>query len=204
MSKIYQIFYRKSTDDSRDLDERFSEYSDEHISKILKQRTYYTHEAAQLAIDEAIERGILNSEQDLMSDEYRVEELKFSWFPKPANKENKKRISSSIGRSLVFCGILPVIFGLVKMNTANYSEGSLILLFGLLWILLSSQMLKSYRRILPVSLLVANALAAGYVYFRLLSAGVNVFMDYFICTVMFLLINYGLVYIGRISEQRTA
>ena len=201
MSKIYQIFHRKSTFDTRDLNERFAEYTDEQILKVLKLRTYYTQEAVQLAIDEAIKRNILNSEQDLISEKYRVEELQFSWFPKPHNQENRKRISQSIGRSLVICGVLPVVFGLVEMNTANRTSGSLILLFGLVWIFLSAQMQRSYHRIFPISLLAANVLATGYVYFRLMSAGVDVFMDYFICTVLFLLINYGVVYFGRINER---
>lgn len=107
MSKIYQIFHRKSTEDTRDLTERYSEYSDEHILKILKQRTYYIPEAAQLAIDEALKRGLIKSEQDLLSEAFRVEELKFSWFPKPVNKANGMKISRSIGRSLVFAAFCP-------------------------------------------------------------------------------------------------
>lgn|GEM_PF-3594446 len=183
------------------MNERFLEYTDEQILKILKQRTYYTQEAVQLAIDEAIKRKILNSEQDLISEKYRIEELQFSWFPKPHNQENRKRISRSIGRSLVICGVLPVVFGLVEMNTADRTSGSLILLFGLLWIFLSAQMQRSYHRVIPVLLLTANVLATAYVYFRLLSNGVDVFMDYFICTVLFLLINYGVVYFSRINDR---
>lgn len=90
------------------------------------------------------------------------------------------------------------------MNSGNRIEGSLIFLFGLLWILLSARLQKFYRPALPAFLLIANLIAAAYIYFNLIQMNVQVFMDYFICTVLFLLINYGVVYLSKINSKKSA
>ena len=52
---------RSSTKINADFRKDIPEYSDERIIEILKQRDHYQAEAAQLAIEEAIKRGIIFS-----------------------------------------------------------------------------------------------------------------------------------------------
>ena len=47
------------------------EYSDAELIKILKVRDHYQSEAIAIAVEEAIKRGIINSEQDLLAKEFR-------------------------------------------------------------------------------------------------------------------------------------
>ena len=55
--------------------------SDEEILVILKKRKQYQPEAAKLAIQEAIKRGLINSEQDLFSEKFQEQSSKSFLFP---------------------------------------------------------------------------------------------------------------------------
>ena len=90
---------KENTDFRKDI----PEYSDEQLIAILKLRDHYQPEAAKLAVNEALKRGIINSEQDLLAEEYRCEPIKFSLFPEIKKKINRVKIRKSIARSLVLC-----------------------------------------------------------------------------------------------------
>ncbi|WP_340112774.1 hypothetical protein [Maribellus mangrovi] len=200
MSKLTQIFKKRNSEDRKDFRDQILECNDEALIKILTQRTYYIPEAAQLAIDEAIRRGIISSEQDLLQDKYRVQELNFTWFPQPINNSNRTRIRKSVGRSLVICGIFPVVYGFIKLNAGNQIEGKLILGFGLLWIFLSSQLLRTFQKQFVFVLLAANIVWAVFVFVRLLSFNRSPFMDFFVAVVLFVLVLYGLIYLYKIGK----
>jgi hypothetical protein len=200
LSKLTQIFKTRKREENKDFREIIRECTDEELIKALRQRTYYIPEAAQLAIDEAIKRGIINSEQDLLQEEYRVKDLNFSWFPEPINDRNRKQIRISLGRSLVLCGIFPLIYGFIKLNAGYQFEGSLILGFGLIWISLSSQLLRAFHKSLITVLLIANIIGAAYIFMRLLSFNHSPFMDFFVAIVLFSLITYGLIYLYKITR----
>lgn len=200
VSKLTQIFKKRKHEDRKDFREQILECSDEALIKILMQRTYYIPEAAQLAIDEAIKRGIINSRQDLLQEKYRVKELNFTWFPQPINSKNRNLIRKSVGRSLVICGIFPLVYGFLKLNGGNQMEGGLILGFGLLWIFLSSQLLRTFQKQFVFVLLAANIVWAVFVFVRLLSFNRSPFMDFFVAVVLFVLVSYGLIYLYKIGK----
>ncbi|MCY1723368.1 hypothetical protein OU798_23660 [Prolixibacteraceae bacterium Z1-6] len=190
----------KSNTDS-DFRTEIPQYSDEKIVDILKKRDYYQPEATKLAIEVAIKRGIIFSEQDLFSDEYNVEELDRSLFPKIHDPKIQKRIRKSIARSLVICGIMPIVFGLLQSNKGNKVEGSLILLFGVLWIFVSAQLIKNYHKTFVIMLLAGAFLSLVYIVTKLILLHRFIFMDFFIASILFLLIAYGLLFIKNISKK---
>ena len=171
--------------------------TNEQLVGILKKRDYYQKEAAQLAIEEAIKRGIIHSEQDLFAEEYKVEEIKTSIFPGIEKTENKQKIRKSIARSLFICGVLPVVFGLVQMNASNVFEGAAILFFGLLWMVSAAQLIKQFQHVLFILLFAESTFGLIYILGKLLMLKSEVFMDYFIPSVLFLLIIYGLLFMKR-------
>lgn len=194
--------FRKITSNTKsDFKTEIPEYSDEKIIEILKQRDYYLPEAAKLVIDEAIKRGIIFSEQDLFAEEYKVEPLQFSMIPKIVKPENKDNIRRSIARSLVICGVLPLVYGLVKLNSGSTFEGGLILLIGLAWIFSSSQLIKAYQKVFVFVLMAASTISLAYILHKLILAKGHVVMDFFIPLSLFALILYGLVFIMRSSER---
>lgn len=195
------MFRKLTSNISADFKTNIPEYSDEQIIEILKQRDYYQPEAAKLAINEAIKRGIIFSEQDLFADEYKVEELRFSMIPKIVKPENKEKIRKSIARSLVICGVMPLVFGLLKLNSGNTVEGGLILLLGLTWMFCSAQLVKSYQSVFVFVLLAASIVSFIYILFNILLAKSFVFMDVFIPVSLVLLIVYGLFFLKRVCEN---
>lgn len=192
-----RLTHKISTDFRNDI----PEYSDEQIIEILKQRDHYQAEAAKLAIEEAIKRKIIYSEQDLFAEEYIVEELRFSLFPKIKKTENRFKIRKSIARSLVICGVMPVVYGLLKNNEGKAVEGSLILLLGLLWIFLSAQLIRVYQKIVVLGLFLLSLICFVYIIAKILAMRGFVFFDFFIPGILFLLIVYGLFFMMRNSED---
>jgi len=199
--KRSHFFNKKDTVDYIDFRTLISEYSDEKLITALKQRTYYIPEAEKFLVEEAIRREIIFSEQDLLADEYRVEELHFSFFPSIKDNKIRDRIRKSIARSSVIAGIIPVVFGLLELNKGESVEGSLILFFGLFWIFSSSQLVKAFQKIYVWLLLAASVLSLGYIVVRFILTKDPVFMDVFIPFIVFGFIIYGMIFLTKMYKH---
>ena len=181
--------------------EIISHSSDEELLERLKQRAYYTAEATELAVDEALERGLIFSEQDLLDEKFRGEALQFSWFPVPQNSAVRLRIYKSIARSLVVCGLIPIVFAFLEMNAGRQQTGRPVLIFGLLWMFGAAQLSKRYRPLAGYGLLLASAVAMAFVilHFELLKSMAP--MDIGVAFILFLGIDYGLLYCRKLGEN---
>lgn len=178
------------------------EYSDERIVEILKQRDHYQPEAAKLAVDEAIKRGIIFSEQDLFSEDYKSKELGFSVFPPIKKEESRNKIRQSIARSLMICGVLSVAFGILQIYNGSSVEGGLIFVFGLVWVYCAAQLIKNYQKIFVYGILVEAIITMVYVVAKLVLMQRFVVFDYFVPGALFLLVVYGLFFLKRVGEQK--
>ena len=187
---------KENTDFRKDI----PEYSDEQIIEALKLRDHYQPEAAKLAIDEALRRGIIHSEQDLLAEVYRCEPIKFSLFPNIKREKNQVKIRKSIARSLVVCSVFPITFGLIELNRNNFIEGSVVLFFGFIWLFCASQLIKAFNLILVRGLMVETILAALFVGYKIITKASFMFMDFFLLAVFCGLTLYGLVFILKISK----
>lgn len=195
---MWQKRYSKKVIDFR---EAIPNYTDEQLKEVLKLRDHYQPEAARLAIQEALKRQLINTEQDLLSEEYRSKEISFSWFPKIRRDRNRIKIRRSIARSLVIVSVLPVVYGLVEMKTRNnWFQGAAILLFGLLWLFCSAQLIKYYSVLLLRLLMGGTVLAALYIVFSLARKGTLILFDLFLVCAVVGLIFYGLVFILKNSR----
>jgi hypothetical protein len=195
------MFRKIESNHKADFKKDIANYPDEKIIEILKLRDYYQPEAAQQAIHEAIKRGIIFSEQDLFAEEYKVAKMDASLFPKIEDEKTKNSIRKSIARSLVICGVIPVVFGLVENNRGNAVEGSIILLFGLLWIYGSAQLIRSYHKLFVVSLFIGVLISMVYIGTKLISSNSFIFIDFFIPLSLFFLIVYGLFFMKQTCEN---
>ena len=180
-----------------DFREDIPNYFDEQLKEVLKMRDHYQPEAAKLAIQEVLRRGIINSEQDLFSEEYRCEEIQFSLFPKIKRDRNRIKMRKSIARSMVISSALPVVYGLVEMRTGNKWEGAAIFLFGLLWLFCSAQLIKMFHVFFVRCLMAGTVLGVLYIFYRLISLQTTVFMDFFLVLVLTGFIFYGLIFLAR-------
>lgn len=188
---------KENTDFRKDI----PEYSDEQITEVLKLRDHYQPEAARLAIDEALRRGIIHTEQDLLAEAYRCEPIKFSLFPNIKREKNREKIRKSIARSLVVCSVLPIVFGLIELNRNNLIEGSVVLFFGFIWLFCASQLIRTFHLIFVRGLMIETILAALFIGYKIISKATFIFMDFFFLIVFCGLTLYGLIFMLKISKQ---
>jgi hypothetical protein len=193
---------KKSNGNNTDFKTGIPEYNDQEILSILKKRKYYQPEAVKMAKEEAFKRNLINSEEDLLGDEYSVPPLKFGLFPKIESKKNKAKIRKSIARAVLIAGVLPTVWGFLTLNNGNNLEGGILVASGLLWIFLSAKLIQKVNDSYLKALFVFSALSFLYVGKVLLQGADIVFMDVFIIAVLYGLLLYGLIFIRklRISE----
>lgn len=171
---------------------------DEQIINVLQKRNHYQEKAIEAAVCEAIRRGLIHSEDDLLAPEFRTEPLKTKLFPDIENEGVRNKIRKSIARGLLIAGILPLIWGVLKINAGYRYEGLMVLAFGLVWMGISGSLI---RQMLPSAVKILYAFIAfslAYTGRLLFSQPVIEFMDTFIITVLYLFILYGLTYLWRL------
>ncbi len=179
------------------------EQSDEEIKEILKKRNLYQPEAADLAVKEAVKRGIIHSEQDLFSEEFRVNPFKSSLFPVIEKEVQRKKISKSICRGLIISGAIPLIYGIVLILDHNFTEGIALTVGGVLWLGLAVQLFREVKNWMINLFFVVLVIALAYLVNLFVSLKSFIFMDFFIVAIFYLLIIYGLIYLRKLNSKRT-
>jgi uncharacterized membrane-anchored protein len=188
----------KQEEDVSHLKEFINKQTDEEILDILKKRKHYQPEAVEIAVEEAIERKLINSGQDLVKPEFQAEPLKRSLFPTIEHEKTRKKVRKSLGRSLLIVSLLPLIFGFTRFNAGNIAEGIGLFVFALIWGGFSTQiMLKGGRRNVNI-LLALSVLSVAYVGIYLQSMIQFSYFDHFVVVAFFLLIFYGLFFVRRL------
>lgn len=182
-----------------DFENTMGSLNDEQLKEVLKKRNLYQPEAAQAAIKEAIKRGLIYSEEDLVNTEYRAKPMKKKLFPEIENIKIRVKIRKSLARGLLLSGILPLIYGVVRMNAGSANEGAQILLFGVVWMGISAWLIRQYSKTAISILFGLAGLSAIYTIILLVSQPRFVFMDKFIVATLYLLIAYGLAYLFRLK-----
>ena len=81
-----------------DFKEIINKHTDEQILEILKKRAHYQPEAVEVAVNVAIERELIHTEQDLFGPEFSSEPLRRKLIPEISREKNKNRIRKSISR----------------------------------------------------------------------------------------------------------
>ena len=182
-----------------DFKEVMGTLNDEALTEVLRKRNLYQPEAARSAIDEAIRRGLINSEEDLLSEKYRIQPLKTRLFPEIENEHLRVKIRKSISRSLLISGILPLIFGVIRIQSGNLNEAALILIFGFIWSAFSFRLMKSFSRNIICFLLILAGISLFYI-IRLLAGqpGINL-IDKIAVSFFYLLLFYGLLFLLRLK-----
>ena len=182
-----------------DFKEVMGTLNDEALTEVLRKRNLYQPEAARSAIDEAIRRGLINSEEDLLSEKYRIQPLKTRLFPEIENEHLRVKIRKSISRSLLISGILPLIFGAIRIQSGNLNEAALILIFGLIWSAFSFRLMKSFSRNIICFLLILAGISLFYIIMLLAGQpGINL-IDKIAVSFFYLLLFYGLLFLLRLK-----
>jgi hypothetical protein len=181
------------------LKEFINKQTDDEILDILKKRKHYQAEAVDIAVEEAIERKLISSEQDLVSPEFRPEPLKRTLLPTIENENSRVKVRKSLGRSLLIIALLPLIFGFTQLNAGNTAEGFGLAVFALIWGGLSTQIMRQGGKRNVDILLGLTILSLAYVVFFLQSRVQFSYFDHFVVVAFSLLIFYGLFFLRRLA-----
>ena len=177
-------------------------YTDDELRKVLKKRKLYRKEAADFAIQEAIRRGIIYSEQDLFAKEYKDEPAKFSIFPSIENEKARAKFKKSISRSLLILGALPMVWGGFKIYETQSLEGILIFVYGVAWSLTSFQLMRSAKlnpKLIYFMFLLA-ILAFGYLVKIFISNHFINTVDLLISAIAVGFVFYAIGFLGKIKD----
>jgi len=177
-------------------------YTDDELRKVLKKRKLYRKEAADFAIQEAIRRGLIYSEQDLFAKEYKDEPEKFSIFPSIENEKARAKFKKSISRSLLILGALPMVWGGFKIYETQSLEGILIFVYGVAWSLTSFQLMRSAKlnpKLIYFMFLLA-ILAFGYLVKIFISSHFINTIDLLISAIAVGFVFYAIGFLGKIKD----
>lgn len=192
----------ENQDNNFDLSDRFGDkftrYSDADIISILKKRNHYQPDAAKTAINEAIKRGIIHSEQDLVGEEYRPPVHRFTFFPVPENEYGKQKLGNSILRILVIVGIIPLIHGFIRLRKFETTEDILMIAMGLVWITVAWLMYKTRKTLFFYFLLLLIMGSAGYLVNHFINLNYVRMMDVFVSVLIILIVIYFLFYLKKV------
>ncbi len=186
----------------KELEVLMKEYGDEEIREMLKKRNLYNPDVAQMAVAEALQRGIIHSEQDLVAREYRIQKLRFRLFPDIENEEIKERLIRSLSRGVLLTGVFPVIYGFLKIAENKWPEALLLIIPGAIWIVSMGLLMHKYNRKLISIILGMAGMSAFYVVNLLLHVKPLQFMDLFVAVVVYGIIFYSLLYIRSLCNHK--
>ena len=175
--------------------EKYRHLNDSEIRDILIKRKSYQEKAATAAIQEAIRRGIIQSEQDLFSEEYReTSSPRFLLFPTIQKQEQKKKILSGIQRINYILGIIPLIFAGINFFDGKIISSVIFACAGVLWLFLNYKLPKTKNLSVISSMFIILCLALGYViYFVSLLEPLSI-MDIAVTIIAFFVSFYCLLF----------
>jgi hypothetical protein len=179
-------------------------YTDDELRKVLKKRKLYQKEAADFAIQEAIRRGVIYSEQDLFAKEYKDEPDKFSIFPIIENDKSRTKFIRSISRSLLILGALPLVWGFVKIWGSQSVEGIFILIFGAAWSFTSFKMMRAANPDLKLIyfMFIMTVLAAGYIIRNFAARNSLTRVDILITAIGLGFVLYAIGFLGSLRNNK--
>ncbi len=182
--------------------ERYSGYSDSQIMEILKNKLNYQEEAVDAAVKIAIERGLIHSEQDLLSAEYRnSDKQKFSFFPPVSNDYHRQRLIASMFRFLYVLVLIPLIYGVLSYAKGQQPQMVIGLLIGIIGLAVVRFYSKTRQKIYWYVLFAELILVAVMSGMRLFSQEVFVWQDIAVYLVATLLPAYILLYVRKLVRQ---
>jgi hypothetical protein len=183
--------------------DQYFNYTDSEILEILRTHKDYQDQAVTAAVKIAIDRKIINSEQDLMSPEFQYTKIDgFTVFPLITNEYHKARLIGSIFRFLYVLSLIPIIYGVLKYAEGNLNQTIIGISVGIAWFSLSIIMRKTGS-------LIFNGVLIAFLVLICLLAGMRIFiidshqvMDLIMLLIVFLLSGYFLLYLRKLLTTK--
>jgi len=183
--------------------ERYSDFTDDRIFEIVKNRRNYQEQAAKAAVKIAIERGLIHSEQDLLAPEFQNRKTSgFTLFPEITNDFQRQKLVGSIFRFIYVLSFLPLIYGFLK-----YGEGKLNLTYlgagiSLVWFLLSLLLKKTQKQVVFIPLLLVLFSVSVFAGIQIFSGKPIAALDIFMLLTGTLLSLYLILFLKNLMQQK--
>ncbi len=185
-----------------DYQEKYRHLNDTEIREILLKRKHYQEKAAKAAIEEAIRRGIICSEQDLFSEEYReTSGYRLVLFPVINKQEQKEKILSGIHRLNFILGIIPLFFAGLNLFEGKIAMFLVFTLTGGYWLFLNYKLLKTKKAVIIRDMLIILSLALGYVVYWFFILKLFSAMDIVVIIIAFGVSFYCLLFARSILKR---
>ncbi len=191
----------KDIDTGIDYQEKYRQLSDGELRELLKNRKNYQPKAASAAIQEAIRRGILQSEQDLFAEEYCSQENHSRFlFPHIEKPEQKAKTLNSLYRIFYVAGIIPLVFaGMNYRNNQAIAIASVVV--GLSWMYLTFRLSKTKKRLFLSLMQIMFYVVIGFATHSVFSQINSTIMDFAVLIIASLVSIYCLLFARSILKS---
>lgn len=192
----------KSSDEisKREFELIIGAYTDDELIKVLKKRNQYQQEAAQFAVQEAIRRKLIYSEQDLFAKAFNPEPERFSVFPTIENEKARTKYRKSITRFLIIIGIIPMVLGGIEIIDGQSLKGVLMVVFGAAWSIASYRLMRTSNMKLIYLIFLLLLILAVYIVVTFVSIRFVNAMDMVVAAVAVSLIFYLIGFLRKLSD----
>lgn len=184
--------------------ERYSNLNDEQLLDILRNQKDYQENARNAAVKIAIERQLINSEDDLFSSEFQhTNESKMTAFPTVENELNAKRLTGSIFRVLFIMSVIPLIYASLKFAGGMINQAIIGGIAGIMWISGIFLLKKTRNTLYLIPLFGLLVLAASYTALQIIELKPVKMTDIVILTIVILLVAYFLIYAKLLIKKQS-
>jgi hypothetical protein len=183
--------------------ERYSKLSDDQLLDILKNQKDYQENARNAAVKIAIERQLINSENDLFSSEFQyTNESKTTAFPTVENEVQAKRLNGSIFRVLFILSVIPLIYASLKFAGGMVNQAILGGIAGIMWISGIFLLKKTRNALYLIPLFGLLVLVASYTALQIIELKPVKIADVFVLILGTLLVAYFLFYAKLLIKKQ--
>lgn len=199
--RLKELFYFCFME-NMELKERIGNLTDEALIDLLRQRNAYEPVAVEVAIEEAIKRGVLQSEADLDLAQFVVSEKSAkSIFPHLTTALQFSKVFSSLTRMLYLIAVVPLVIGLLELTESNFNEAAFLLLIGGSWLTLSVLLARQKKAVFAFALLGILVVALGYMALQKMAFSGLQLADWVVYATGILLIVYVLSYLAVLVNR---
>lgn len=179
--------------------ERYLKFTDGQLMELLRSHRNYQEPAVDAAVRVAVERGLINSEQDLLSPEFQqIRPDKFTLFPEVSDIYQRNKLIGSIFRFLYLLSLIPVIYGFLSYAKGEMDQVLLGVGAGLVWFFLcvfQNKIRKPFVFILLLGVLLLISVVVGL---KVFSRETFVVLDLVMYIIGIVLPAYFLLYLKKL------
>ena len=189
--------------ENTDLKEKICSLKDEELIILLQQRNGYRKEAIEIAIQEAQNRKIIDSEEDLKTQRFQpVPKPPRSFFPHLSTENQVTKIFTSLIRILYLIAIIPIFFGALKIIESQILDGIFLISSAALWIGISVLLQKKPSIQLPFILAIIFSIVVAFTFYRESFSIYFKLSDWIVVSIAISLVLYILGYLYVLQNRR--